>query len=111
RELLARAHAAGARAWIVLERPRETDRASMAVVAEAMQASAAEAVLWLIADTHEPLPPALLRLGEHDEIAIEPLAFEERAQMAEAALALPPGSEIARRIARLGGDSALGVWA
>ena len=112
RELLTRAHASGHRADVVLDRARAIDRASLAVIAEALQQACGEPVLWLTADEHENIPGALLRAsGAWDEVAIEPLTIEERARIAEAALSLPPGSEVARRVARLGGDTALGVWA
>ena len=110
RELLKRAAANGARTFIVLDRLREIDRPSLAVVAEALQQPYGDPVLFLIADEHEGIPTALLRAGEHDDLVIEPLAIEDRARVAEAALGLAPGSEVARRVARLGGDTTLGVW-
>jgi hypothetical protein len=111
RELLKRAGSGGKRAFIVLDRMREIDRPSLAIVAEALQQTTGDPVLWLLADEHEGIPSALFRAGEHDEVAIEPLAIDDRARVAEMALGLPTGSDIALRVARLGGDTTLGVWA
>jgi hypothetical protein len=111
RELLKRANADGQRAFVVLDRLREIDRPSLAVVAEALQQPCGEPIVFLIADEHEGIPTALLRAGEHDDLSIEPLAVDDRIDVAEQALGLAPGSDVARRVARLGGDTALGVWA
>lgn len=111
RELLKRAAASGERTFVVLDRLREIDRPSLAVVAEALQQPCGDPVVFLIADENEGIPPALLRAGEHDDIVLESLALDDRIQVAESALGLPPGSDVARRVARLGGDTTLGVWA
>jgi hypothetical protein len=111
RELLERAAASGERTFIVLDRLRDIDRPSLAVVAEALQQACGDPMLFLIADEHEGIPSALLRAGEHDDIALEPLALDDRTHVAENSLGLPPGSDLARRVARLGGDTTLGVWA
>ena len=70
RELLKRAAASGERTFVVLDRLREIDRPSLAVVAEALQQPCGDPVVFLIADEHEGIPSALFRAGEHDDIAM-----------------------------------------
>ena len=110
RELLQCAGANGKRAFVVLDRMREIDRPSLAVVAEALQQPCGDPVLWLVADEHEVIPSSLLRASVHDDLSIEALSIDDRARVAEAALGLASRSDIALRVARLGGDSVLGVW-
>jgi hypothetical protein len=110
RELCSRASRSGQRAFVILDRVREIDRPSLAVVAEALQQPCGDPVLWLLADEHEGIPSALLRASVHDDISIEPLSLDDRARVAEGVLGLPPRSDVALRVARLGGDTALGVW-
>ncbi len=109
RELLRQARAPGcARPWIVLERPVELDPASLVVLSDALEGAQPDYLLWLLVDERAGLPSAL-RAIDHQEVGLEPLGEHDRVRVAEAALGLEPGAEIARRVARLGGDTLLGI--
>jgi hypothetical protein len=109
RELLRQASGTGLRPWIVLERPLEHDPASLAVLLEALDGQTPDHVLWLLLDERGGVPAALARIGEREEISLEPLTDADRTLAAEAVLGLEPGSEIGQRVARLGGDTLLGI--
>jgi tetratricopeptide (TPR) repeat protein len=109
RELLRRAGSNGQRAWLLLDHPREVDPASVSVISEAIAEQAGEHVLWLLAETEASLPAGLLEPSDPAPIALPPLSEPDRAQVAGAVLGLDPSSELARRVALLAGDTALGV--
>jgi hypothetical protein len=99
---------AGQRAFVVLDRVREIDAPTLTLVIEAFTDATCDAVLFVLADD-QGIPTALTRAGAADEVVLEPLALLDRARVAETVLALPQGSDLARRVALLGGDTALGV--
>jgi hypothetical protein len=109
RELLRQASSSGRRVWIVLDRPREIDRASLTVVTEAVAEQAGDHLLWLLVDDYGTPGGLLLGADEHEAVAMEPLSERDRAQVAETVLGLETGSELGMRVARLGGDTALGI--
>lgn len=98
----------GERAFVVLDRARELDAPTLTLVMEAFADATCEAVLLVVADD-QPLPAALTRAGVTDEVVLDPLALLDRARVAETVLGLPQGADLARRVALLGGDTALGV--
>jgi len=96
------------RAFIVLDRPREIDAPSLSLTLEALADGVRDPLLWVVADEHAPasgLEPAFAS----DELAVDPLPLEERSAVAESVLGLAAGSDIAQRVAALGGDTALGI--
>jgi hypothetical protein len=96
------------RAFIVLERAREIDTPSLTVTLELLADLACDAILFVLADD-QGIPGALARAGAGEELTVEPLAQQERTRVAEAVLGLPQGSDIARRVALLGGETAPSV--
>jgi len=108
RGVLAHAAGTGGRPWLVLERPSELYPASLAVTIDALEA-APEHVLLLLLDERGSVPSALDQRSELLELSLEPLGDRERALVAESMLGLEPGSQIGRVLARLGGDTLLGV--
>jgi hypothetical protein len=99
---------AGQRAFVVLDRVREIDAPTLTLVIEAFADATCDAVLFVLADD-QGIPAALTRAGAAEEVVLEPLALVDRARVAETVLGLPQGSDLARRVALLGGDTAPGV--
>ncbi|MFI5306911.1 MAG: hypothetical protein ACHQ53_06155, partial [Polyangiales bacterium] len=109
--LLAHAAARGGRPWLVLERPVELDPASLAVVIEALARSRSECVVFSTLDERSNVPVPLAASGELVELQLEPLVERDRPAVAAAMLGLEPESPIAQTLARLGGDTLLGIAA
>lgn len=95
--------------WLVLDRPLEIDAASLAVMSEAIADTEAEHVLFLLASDAKNAPAALLSTGPWESVVLEPLSEPDRAHVAGAALCLTPSSELARRVALIGGETACGI--
>ena len=106
RALLARG--GGQRTFVILDRVRELDAPTLTLLIEAFGDPECNAVLFVIAD-EQALPAVLTRAGLGEEVVLEPLLLPERARVAETVLGLPQGSDVARRVALLGGDTAPGV--
>jgi hypothetical protein len=102
------ANAGGSRAFIVVDRARELDAPTLAVTVELLADAQCEVILFVLTDD-QGLPAILARAGAGEELLVEPLPQPERARVAEAVLGLPQGSDIARRLALLGGDTAPGA--
>jgi hypothetical protein len=96
------------RTLVVLDRVRELDAPTLTLLIEAFGDPECDALLLVIADDNA-LPAVLTRAGLGEEVVLEPLSLPERARVAETVLGLPQGSDVARRVALLGGESAQGV--
>jgi tetratricopeptide (TPR) repeat protein len=107
---LLRAHAhEHARAFIVLEELPEIDPASLAVLAEVLMEPDLDALVLMTLPLDASVPAQLMPAGQLHELYLPPLPAEDRITIAEAALSLAPGSEIAQRVALLGGAQLQGL--
>jgi tetratricopeptide (TPR) repeat protein len=93
----------------VLDQLHEIDPATLGVVAEALLEPACAAIAFITAPVGASVPPALAPSEQTVELLLPELKAQERLSLAETLLSLPPGSEIAQRVAWLGGDSAVGI--
>ena len=107
---LLRAHAdEHARAFVVLEELPEIDPASLAVLAEVLMEPGLDALVLMTLPLEASVPTPLLPADQLHELYLPPLPVEDRITIAEAALSLPAGSEIAQRVALLGGAQLQGL--
>ncbi len=107
-ELLKSSSSTAGRPWIVLDQLQEVDPATLGVVAEALSTPGLDFVLFMTLPVDGHVPAALLSGNVH-QLSIPTLKGTDRRHIAEAMLCLDEGSEVAQRVALLGGDSALGV--
>ena len=107
--LLRAASAQGGRVWIVLRELRELDSPSLAIATEAIDRSATEPLVFILADDPASAPPVLLRGVGHEVLVIDPLSAAERVRVAQSVLGASADAEIARRVALAGGETALGI--
>ncbi len=108
-ELLRLNTKAGARPWIVLDQLHEIDPATLGVIAETLQSSELECMLLMTLPIGASVPAALLPEGALHTLTLPPLDAHDGRTLAEALLSLEEGSDIAQRVAAIGGDSPLGV--
>lgn len=104
-----RAAALGLRPVIVLDELTEIDPATMGVLAEALMAPELDALVLMALPLDASVPTQLLPAEDLHELYLPPLPADDRIAIAEAMLGLDSGSEIAQRVAMLGGNSAYGV--
>jgi tetratricopeptide (TPR) repeat protein len=97
------------RPCLVLEELTDIDPATMGVVAEVLMTPDLDALILMTLSLDASVPAQLLPAENLHELYLPPLPAEDRAAIAEAVLSLPSGSEIAQRVAMLGGTSAQGV--
>ncbi len=109
RGLLDAASKNGGRPWVVLEGLHEIDAASLGVLADAGLRPDSEVMLLAIVSGDHPIPAALAKGGEVHELTLPPLRLTDARLIAEHTLSLEAGSDVARRVAMLGGDSRVGV--
>lgn len=109
RQLLAGASLGGAGAWILLDPAVAIDPATLEVVARVLHTSDLHALCLLRLGMEAPLPEALAGGGELTERVLPPLRTSDARAVAEVVLGEEPGSEVARRVAVLGGETPLGV--
>ncbi|MFW6051330.1 MAG: hypothetical protein ACODAU_09160 [Myxococcota bacterium] len=100
----------GRRPWVVLDPVHSIDPATFDVVGEALAGDEAPAALVVARLGLEvPVPEALLRGGAPTELVLPSMRSPDARAVAEVVLGEEPGSEVARRVAVLGGDTPLGV--
>lgn len=99
----------GTRPWVVVESLHEVDAASLGVLADAgLQPNSDVLLLTTVsADGHIPAP--LTKGAQVHDLTLPGLRMSDARVVAEQVLSLEAGSEVARRVAMLGGDSRLGV--
>ncbi|MDD9937142.1 MAG: hypothetical protein OXT09_26260 [Myxococcales bacterium] len=100
-------------AWLLLDRLRELDAPTLLVVADVLKDLSKHAdpslVLLMAVAEGEGVPSALARKGEHERLVVPRLKLADGRQVAEQILGARAGTDVARRVARLGGDTLLGV--
>jgi hypothetical protein len=101
--------AARAGSWVVLEGLREIDPASVQVCADALRIDDGGAALLAVLGAHDPVPEALLETGEPQRFDVAPLDPVSAREVALEVLGPDTDASVARRVALLGGDTALGV--
>ncbi|MDD9941413.1 MAG: hypothetical protein OXU20_10275 [Myxococcales bacterium] len=101
--------AADGRPWVVADRLHHVDPATLGVLAESMPGQAGGPLLLLSVYPDAKVPAALAPAGSCVEVSIPAPEAGERVRLAEAALGLPAGDLLARRVASLGEASTLGV--
>lgn len=110
---LLRAHTdAHGRPSIVLEDLSEIDPATLAVLAEVLLATDLDAFVVMTLPIDASVPTQLLPLKAADglhELFLPALPMEDRVVIAKAVLSLEPGSEVAQRVALLGGPHLHGL--
>lgn len=97
------------RPCIVLDELNEIDPATLGVIAEALMAPELDALVLMALPLDASVPTQLLPAADLHELYLPPLPPDDRIAVAEAVLGLESGSEIAQRVAMLGGNSAQGV--
>ena len=97
------------RVWIALRELRELDSPSLAIMTEAVERSGIDPLVWILADDPSVAPPVLLRGVGHEVVSIDPLSAEERVRVAQSVMGSATDTEIARRVALAGGETALGI--
>jgi hypothetical protein len=98
-----------ARPWIVLDQLHEIDPATLGVVAETLITTDLDCLLVMTLPIEANVPPALMPKGELHQLVLPELSAPESRALAAAILSLDESSDVAQRVAALGGDSALGV--
>lgn len=109
---LLRLHARGdgqTRAFVVLEELPEIDPASLAVLAEVLMEPELDALVLMTLPLDASVPAQLMPADPLHELYLPPLPVEDRITIAEATLSLPAGSEVAQRVALLGGAQLQGL--
>jgi hypothetical protein len=97
------------RPLIVLESLHEIDPATLGVVAEAVMTPDLDIVLLMSVPPGVGVPAQLVPANQLHRLELPEMMPQDGEQIAEALLTLPRGSEIAQRVAMLGGESSLGV--
>lgn len=109
-ELLRGVALGGDRPWIVLDPVTGIDPATIEVVGQVLGGSDAPAALLIARlGLEAQLPEVLVRGGEVTELVVPAMRSADARSVAEVVLGEEPGSEVARRVAVLGGDTPLGV--
>ena len=98
-----------ARPIIVLEELPEIDPASLAVLAEVLMEPEIDALVLMTLPLDASVPAQLMPADQLHELYLPPLPLEDRMSVAEAVLSLPAGSDIAQRVALLGGPHLHGL--
>jgi hypothetical protein len=108
-ELLAHFAARGTRPWVVLDQLQDIDPATLGVIAETALTPGMDFALFMTMPSEVLVPAALTAKAELHEISLPALDIADRRIIAETVLALEESSEVALRVALLGGETALGV--
>ncbi|MFW5925277.1 MAG: hypothetical protein ACOCV4_03870 [Myxococcota bacterium] len=110
RELLAGVALGGERPWIVLDPVSNIDPATFEVIGEAIAGDGSPATLLVARlGLEAQVPEALTRDRPPREFVLPALRGPDARAIAEVVLGDEPGSEVARRVAVLGGETPLGV--
>lgn len=109
RALLEAASNAATPPWIVLESLHDIDAASLGVLADAGLRPDSRVVLLTTVSGDGAIPATLTKGGELHDVSVAPLRMPEARNIAERVLGLEAGSDVARRVAMLGGDTRIGV--
>jgi hypothetical protein len=99
----------GHRPLVVLDSLHEIDPATLGVVAEAVMTPELDIVVLMSVPPGVGVPAQLVPANELYRLELPNMTAEDGEHIAESLLALPPGSEVAQRVALLGGDSSVGV--
>lgn len=97
------------RPWIVLESLQEIDAASLGVLADAGLRPDSNVLLLTTVSADSAVPGPLAKGGQVHDVVMQPLRMTDARMIAEHVLSLEAGSDVARRVAMLGGDSRIGV--
>ncbi|MET0389521.1 MAG: hypothetical protein ABW321_26345, partial [Polyangiales bacterium] len=107
---LLRAHTTEhARPHIVLEELPEIDPATLAVLAEVLMTPDLDAFVIMTLPLEAAVPAQLMPADQLHELYVPALPVEDRVAIVEAVLSLESGSEIAQRVAMLGGPHLQGL--
>jgi tetratricopeptide (TPR) repeat protein len=109
RDLLVGTALGGEAPWIVLDPASGIDPASLEVVSEALTGDGVIALLVARIATEAQVPEVLVQGAPATELVLPSMRMADARAVAEVVLGDEPGSEVARRVAVLGGDTPLGV--
>ena len=101
--------AEGRRPLWVLDPLHEIDPASLGAVAESVMMPELDIVLLMTVPTGVSVPAQLVPASQLHRLELPQMSAEDCARVAEQMLRVRPGSEIAQRVALLGGESSLGI--
>lgn len=99
----------GKRPLLVLDSLHEIDPATLGVVAETVMTPDLDILLVMSVPPGVGVPAQLVPANQLHKLELPTMTAEDGEQIAETLLALPAGSEVAQRVALLGGDSSIGV--
>jgi hypothetical protein len=109
RDLLTTVSLGGGVPWILIDPASGVDPATLDVISHALEGPNVAALLVLRLGLDAPLPEGFIRGTGVTELVLPAMRATDARAVAEVVLAEEPGSDLARRVAVLGGDTPLGV--
>jgi hypothetical protein len=99
----------GKRPFLVLDSLHEIDPATLGVVAETVMTPELDILLVMSVPPDVGVPAQLVPANELFRLEVPAMSTADAEYIAESLLRLPEGSEVAQRVALLGGESSVGV--